>query len=188
MDTTPVKLGGGEFGLQTRVRYPDVWSLEETAGPPRLRVGPSSRHVEVLLSLARVWQADYYLLYVLLISRQGKRAPGRYQSSWPLAFDEVAAFCRTFAPFLEGDGRHHLWIGSTVEAGLLIYDHHDWIYAYGDLPAYIRVLQSQGFREGELVLPAPHHHNFNPVFDAAEDEVAAYCHWQHSPLQPDDEY
>ncbi len=89
------------------------------------------------------------MLSVLLVPRQGERQPGRYQSPLPLSLEQVATFCRRFTPFLQGDGRHHLWIGSAVNAGLLIYDQHDWIWAYGDLPAYVRVLQERGFTEGE---------------------------------------
>jgi hypothetical protein len=187
-EATSPKLGAGEWNFQTPVRYPNVYSVERTSGPERLVIGPARDHLEVLLSLAEVWQQDYYLLYVLLVPRQGKREPGRYQSPGPLTFDQVATFCRKFSSFLQGDGRHHLWIGSTVNAGLLIYDQHEWIWAYGDLPAYTRTLQAKGFTEGEVSLPVPHSHNYNSEFDAAEDELVNYWEWTHFPLQPDDEY
>lgn len=185
--TPSVKLGAGEWDFQTPVRYPNVWTVEQTTGPQRLLVGPDSRHVEVLLSLAEVWGQDYYLLYMLLVPRRGTRETGRYQSPGPLSFEQVAAFCRRFAPFLEGDGRHNLWIGSTVNAGLLIYDKHEWINAYGDLPSYIEVLERQGFTEGQINLPLPHAHNYHAAFDAAEDELAAYWAWTRFPLQLDDD-
>jgi hypothetical protein len=142
----------------------------------------------VLLSLAETWRKDYYLLYVLLAPRFGHRDPGRYQSRGPLSFDQVAAFCRRFRPFLEGDGRHHLWIGSTSGAGLLIYDHHDWIWGYGDLAAYIEVLKLRGFQEGHIELPFPHSHSYHTEFDAAEDAVAGYWEWSYFPLQHGDDY
>jgi hypothetical protein len=182
-----VKLGAGVWDVQTPVRYTDVWSVQKTTGPVRLLVAPAARHIEVLLSLAEVWREDYYLLYVLLVPRTGTRPPGRYQSPGPLSFEDVAAFCRRFAPFLEGDGRHHLWIGSTVDAGLLIYDQHDWIYAYGDVPAYVDVLRRRGFTEGRVQLPVPHSHNYHAAFDADEDELTACWDWIHSPLQAGDE-
>ena len=182
------KLGAGPWHLRMPVRYPNVYSVEQTTGPQRLIIGPSARHVEVLLSLAESWRRDYYLLYILLVPRLGKREPGRYQSPGPLSFEQVATFCRHFAPFLEGDGRHHLWVGSTVNAGLLIYDHHDWIYAYGELPEYVRMLRLRGFKEGEIDLPVPHAHGYNADYDAAEDEMASYCEWSYFPLEPGDEY
>jgi hypothetical protein len=182
------KLGAGEWENQTPVHYPNVYAVERTTGPERLIVGPACDHVEVLLSLAEVWQRDYYVLYVLVVPRQGKRKPGRYQSPGPLTFEQVAQFCRRFAPFLQGDGRHHLWVGSAVNAGLLIYDKHEWIWAYGDLPEYTRLLHSRGFSEGEVVLPVPHTHSYKPAFDAVEDELAGYWEWLHFPLQDGDEY
>jgi len=183
-----IKIGAGVFGTDTPVRYGDVWSIEATTGSPRLRVGPSGGCVDVLLSLAEVWRENYYLLYILLVPRRGNREPGRYQSPGPLSFDQVATFCRQFRPFLEGDGRHHLWIGSAVNAGLLIYDHHDWIWAYGNLAAYTEVLKSRGFQEGQLKLPAPHSHNYHSEYDDAEEELAKYWEWSYFPLQSDDDY
>jgi len=64
-EAASLKLGAGEWHLQTPFCYPDVYAVEETTGPQRLVVGPAGDHVEVLLSLAEVWQQDYYLLYVL---------------------------------------------------------------------------------------------------------------------------
>ena len=64
------KLGAGEWDVRTPVRYPNVYAVERTTGPERLIIGPTADHVEVLLSLAEVWQQDYYLLYVLLVPRQ----------------------------------------------------------------------------------------------------------------------
>ena len=185
-EMTSPKLGSGEWHFQTPVRYPNVFAVEQTSGPERLIVGPAGDHIEVLLSLAEVWRQDYYLLYVLLVPRQGKREPGRYQSPGPLSFHQVASFCRRFAPYLQGDGRHHLWVGSTVNAGLLIYDQHEWIWAYGDIPAYAQVLRERGFTEGEVELPVPHAHSYNAEFDTVEDELAVYWEWMYSPLQPDD--
>jgi hypothetical protein len=183
-----IKIGAGAYGTETPVNYPDVWSVEQTTGPERLRVGPSGGCVGVLLSLAEVWRENYYLLYVLLVPRLGQRESGRFQSPGPLSFNQVASFCRRFRPFLEGDGRHHLWIGSTAGAGLLIYDHHDWIWAYGDLVAYIDVLKGRGFREAEIKLPAPHSHNYHAEYDTAEDEIVDYCAWSYFPLQAGDDY
>ena len=182
------KIGAGEWDLRLPLRHPNVYSIEQTTGPDRLLIGPEAQHIEVLLALAELWKRDYYLLYVLLVPRLGKRDSGRYQSPGPLSFDQVATFCRRFARFLEGDGRHHLWIGSTNNAGLLIYDHHDWIWAYGELPNYIDIVQSRGFREGTVDLPVPHSHGFNAEYDKSEDELMSYCEWAYFPLQPGDEY
>jgi hypothetical protein len=38
------------------------------------------------------------------------------------------------------------------------------------------------------VLTVPHSHAYNPVFDAAEEELAGSWEWTDVPTQPDDEY
>jgi hypothetical protein len=94
---------------------------------------------------------------------------------------------RQFHQFFEGDARHHLWIGSASGFSLAVYDQHNWIYAYGDLPAYIELLKSRGFVEGEINLPTPHAHYYNEHFDEVEDEVMDYWQWKYFPLQDQDE-
>jgi hypothetical protein len=152
-----------------------------------LFIAPSSGHLELLLALAQLWREDYYVLWVLLTPRLGKRPAGRYQSPGPLTFGEMAGFCRQFRSFFEGDARHHLWIGSTAGAGLLVYDHHEWIYAYGDLASYEELLLQKGLTEGDSELPSPHSHAYNAAFDADEDAVAAFWEWEHFPLAPGDD-
>ena len=170
------------------VRYSNVYCLESTTVAPRLVVGPAENHIELLLSLAQLWREQLGVLYVLLVPRLGKREPGRYQSPGPLDFEQVVAFCRRFREFFEGDGRHHVWIASASGPGLLVYDQHDWIYAYGDLPAYVQLLKSQGFVEGEIKPPSPHAHSYNESFDRSEDELMSYWQWKYFPLQDQDEY
>lgn len=106
----------------------------------------------------------------------------------PLPFDSVAGFCRRFATFLESDGRHHLWISSPEAGGTLVYDQHEWIWAYGDLPTYLDVLADLGLREGEIELPFPHAHQYHPENDADARALMEYWEWIHSPLRPGDEY
>ena len=127
------KLGSGQGDLQQPVRYPNFWSVEPTTGPDRLVIAPAGDQVDVMRALCEEWPGDYFLLYVLLVPRLGTREPGRYQSPAPLSFERISEFCDRFRAFLQTDGRHHFWIGSCMESGLLVYDHHDVIYAYGDL-------------------------------------------------------
>lgn len=183
-----IKVGAGEWSSQQAVRFGDVWSVEHTTGPDRLIIGPAAQQVDLLLSLAQLWRGGFFLLYVLLVPRQGKRDPGRYQSPGSLSFAEITAFCHHFQQFLETDGRHHIWIGSTSGAGTLIYDQHNWIWAYGDLDAYIKTLTARGFTQGPVELPVPHSHNYHPTNDQWEEELMAYWKWVDFPLQPGDEY
>lgn len=179
------KLGDGD--VEPRVfKHADVFEREQTTGPDRLRIGPRSRHIDLLLSMASTWTSPCMMLYVLLVPRRGLREPGRYESPIPLTFEEVEQFCVRFSEFLERDGRHHLWIASR-DGELLVYDKHQWIYAYGDLAAYESILTANGLRRGTLDLPVPHCHHYHREFDDAEEELMAYWPWQHSPLRPGDD-
>jgi hypothetical protein len=162
--------------------YSNTWAVEET-NPRRLLIGPSGNHIDLLLALAELWQENYFLLYVLLNPQNQNYRRGRYESPAPLSFAQVSAFCRTFQEYLETDGRHHLWIGSTVGAGTLVYDHHNVIFAYGDLNAYRDVLARLGLSEGAVRIPETHSHHYHPCNNAKEDEMSKYWNWKYYPLQ-----
>jgi hypothetical protein len=169
------------------VRYGDVWVRQKTSGPERLAIAPSEKPLDVMRALAEAWQGGYFLLYVLLIPRREDHPAGRYQSPGPLSFAQVTEFCETFGAFLESDGRHHFWIGSVGDEGILVYDQHGVLYAYGDLPRYIDLLTARGFGEGEVRFPAPHRHHYHPANNAALEAMLAYWEWGYFPLQPGDE-
>ena len=168
-------------------RHGNVFSREQTSGPARLVVAPEADAVGTLLDLARSWNGDYWLLYVLLVSRRGNPA-GRYQSPSSLDYDELCAFLREYGSFLASDGRHHFWIGSTDKEGLLIYDQHDVIYAYGNLDAYETRLAQRGLKMGDVAFPYPHTHCYNSENDEDEAKLIAHWDWLHFPLQAGDEY
>lgn len=180
------KLGAGPPGSQTTFAHPHVFERQQTSGPERLCIGSLGGHVELMLDLAATWNAPCAVLYVLLVPRRQKRDPGRYQSPPPMPFDTVAAFFDRFRTFFEMDGRHHVWI-ATTRGETLVYDHHDWIYAYGDLAAYETILNRHGIRPGQIELPVPHSHHYHHQFDDMEDELMRHWDWTYSPLHPDDD-
>ena len=169
------------------VQFGAVYERERTTGADRLRIAADANAVDLLLALAATWSGDIGVLYVLLVPRQGNREPGRYQSAAPMSFGEASEFLCTFRDFFESDGRHHVWLCSVAGAGTLVYDHHNWIYAYGDLSAYERILAQRGFRSGPITLPVPHTHNYHAANDQAEEELMSAIEWRHFPLGPDDE-
>lgn len=183
-----VKLSTWDGRVWTPVRSEDVWEVEQTAGPRRLVIAPAEGHVDVLLSLAETWGRDYYILYLLLVPRRDTHLPGRYQPPGPLSFEDVSEFCSTFRDFLETDGRHHVWIGSTTGTGTLVYDQHNVLFAYGDLGRYLDVLKRRGFRPGPVRFPAPHGHLYHPSNDEAEDRLIGHWNWTRFPLQAGDEW
>ena len=179
------KFGEGEYRQSTAFCHPNRFEWLESGGGVRLCIGPSVNHIDIMLDLAQTWTADWVILYVLLAPRAGNREAGRYQSPAPLDFESVHAFCDRFRSFLESDGRHHFWLASR-NGGTLVYDNHQWIYAYGDLASYETVLRHHGLQPGKLSLPSPHSHHYHAEFDAEEDALMSYWDWTHSPLRDGD--
>jgi hypothetical protein len=169
-------------------RYGNIFFREPLSSGDRLVIGPYDRHVELMLALAETWPTQqYYVLYVLLVSHSGA-GEGRYQSPPITSFEDLQAFFYTFDSFFESDGRHHVWIGSTANEGLLVYDQHNVIFAYGDVSSYEAVLASRDFTEREFWFPAPHCHSFPPPNVQQEEEVLSYFTWEKFPLQDGDEW
>jgi hypothetical protein len=131
-------------------------------------------------------QGPFGVLYVLLVSREGHQC-GRYQNPTPIGRDDLERFLYSFREFFEQDGRHHLWVLSVRGEGQVIFDNHNVVYAYGELDAYERVLQSRGFSEGMICTPVPHTHNYHPAFDACENDLLAYWDWKQFPLEDSDD-
>lgn len=175
-------------GKHAPFSYDGLWAVQRTSGPDRLVVAPGhGEHVNVLLELARCLPEPFGILYVLVVPRTGEHSSGRYQSPAPTSLEETETFVRRFAPFFEGDGRHHLWLMSLPAKATLVYDNHDLIYAYGPADKYKAVLESRGLRQGNVGIPAPHQHCYNVEFDDAERDLMSFWEWLHFPLQPDDD-
>jgi hypothetical protein len=168
--------------------YGDVFFRQPTSSGERLVIGPSSEHVEAVLALARTWPTEqFYILYVLLVSHSGAE-PGRYQSPPIESFEDLQVFFYTYHTFFESDGRHHIWIGSPTGDGLLVYDQHNVIFAYGDLSSYEHVLASRGLSQREFWFPSPHRHAYPSTNVRQEEELLRHFPWQRSPLQEGDEW
>ena len=168
--------------------YGNVCFRQPTSSGERLVIGPSSEHIEVMLAVARTWAAQqFYVLYVLLVSRNGAE-PGRYQSPLIESFEDLQVFFYTHESFLESDARHHIWIGSPSNDVLLVYDQHNVIFAYGDLDGCERILASRGFKQDKFWFPSPHAHSYEPTNDRQEEALLRYFPWHHSPLQKGDEW
>jgi hypothetical protein len=135
--------------------YLGEWAVENTTGPNRLVIAPKGCHVELLLQLMEVMPEPFLLLYVLAVPRGGSE-PGRYECPEPQSRSATLEFLATFRSFLETDGRHHLWIRSTVEGSMLVYDRHHVLYAYGPLEQFEEALLSAGLQKADLIrFPVP---------------------------------
>jgi hypothetical protein len=169
--------------------YGNVYFEEPSGDATRLVIGPSQDHVGLMTQLAAELKGHpWFILYVLLVPRRQRRAPGRYQSQPFETHAELSGFLSSFRSFFETDGRHHVWIGSAANDGVLVYDQHNVIFAYGPVDRFRSILHSLGFRESNFWFPSPHSHSYAPENDAEEERLIAEGEWQHSPLQPGDEW
>jgi hypothetical protein len=172
---------------ELRHEYPNVWAVEKTTGPDRLVIAPASGHVHLLKALFSVLQGPFWILYVLLVSRKDN-LPGRYQCPGPVSREECESFLVQYREYFEGDGRHHIWVGAEYGAGLLIYDHHNVIYAYGPLEEFKVVLRASGLTQTDHVrFPVPHTHHYHSHFDEQEERILKHWEWRRSELQSGDD-
>jgi hypothetical protein len=178
-----------ERGEQIAHDYGKVFFEEPCGSSTRLVIGASSGQTELLTELAMELAGHpWFVLYVLLVPRLGNRAPGRYQSDPFETHAELASFLSAFRAFFEGDGRHHVWIGSVPNDGMLVYDHHNVIFAYGPIAGFRAILTAEGYRESPFWFPAPHCHAFVAENDSEEERLMAEREWKYSPLRPGDEW
>jgi len=165
--------------------YPNSWAREKTSGPDRLVIAPNSNHVELVLKLANQLIEPFLVLYVLVVSR-GESERGRYQSE-PMNRDQLSKFFLRYSSFFEGDGRHNVWVRSS-DGGMLIFDRHNVIYAYGPLEKFTSTLRKFGFNQSEIIsFPVPHSHHYQDKFDNSEKLILEEQSWVRSPLHQGDE-
>ncbi|MBI1373930.1 MAG: hypothetical protein GC159_14500 [Phycisphaera sp.] len=181
------KFGRLEGGDEVRHDYGDAYFVEPCGSSSRLVIGPTRDHVNLLSALSAVFVGrPWFMLYVLLVPRMGHE-PGRYQSPPFESHSDVDAFLNTFREYFEGDGRHHVWVGSD-DGELLVYDQHDVIFAYGPLRGFESILRMRGFEEKKFWFPTPHTHHYLPENDSDEERLFAEYEWQYFPLQDGDEW
>ena len=99
-------------------------------------------------------------------------------------------FFRDYAEFFEADGRHNIWVCSMKEDGQvlaqIIYDHHNVIYAYGPLDAYVAVAAARGLTEGPIVVPVDHRHQFDTRLNGVEETLIDEREWMVYPTEKSD--
>lgn len=171
---------------EERYEYANNWAREKTSGPDRLVIAPRVHYIDLLQKLAARLQEPFLLLYVLVVSR-GEGEPGRYQSELSYSAIQLHEFLDSYRDFFEQDARQNLWIRST-DGGLLVYDRHNLIYAYGPLDRFIGALTSSGLSESEDVfMRLPHVHHYHEAFDSRAKRLLTETAWIMSPLGPGDE-
>jgi hypothetical protein len=176
-------------GEQIPHDYGNLYFEQPCGQSTRLVIGPSTNHVKLMTDLATELEGHpWFVLYVLLVPRRGNHEQGRYQSPPIETHSELSAFLSAFHSFFESDGRHHVWVGSAAQDGMLVYDQHNVIFAYGPIERYKSILVSRGFRDSEFWFPYGHSHSYLPENDSEEDRLLAEYRWRRTSLQPGDEW
>jgi hypothetical protein len=165
-------------------RYERVWWRQATAGPTRVVAAVSEQRIDVVLQMAAHLSGPFLLLWVLHTPCGGSQ-PGRYQST-PLTGEELRDLLRKYTPLFEEDGRSDLWVHSKEPPATIVLDHHDLIYAYGPLDAFVGELSARGFVEGSVAIPSPHAHEYRAECDDLERALAIECDWDVTALRPED--
>jgi len=146
-----------------------VYSREQTSSGPRLRIAASSRGTALLRELTLTLTEPFLLLYMLIVPR-GQSEPGRYQSD-ELSRAEVDALFAHFGDFWDSDGRHNVWVRSSDD-GMLVYDRHNLIYAYGPLPRFESALRKLRYTTtASVTLNFVHQHSYHQEFDDLERQL-----------------
>ena len=174
---------------EERYDCPNTWLREKTSGPDRLVIAPKSHQTQLLEQLLGCLPEPYLLLYVLVVPR-GIGEPGRYESNYSYTMPQLQQFIAVYSDFFENDARHNLWIRSVSGDGLLVYDRHNVIYAYGPIEHFVAALTSAGLTESKdtrLHFHSPHVHHYHADFDAYEDRILHQEEWSLTPLLPGDE-
>ena len=167
-------------------KYADIWCIEEYLNFSRGVAAPSGGHIDLMLQIAKTYPPPYWVLYILVVSRIGQEL-GRYQCPMPLSFSELEKFCQKYKDFFESDGRHHLWIASTLTNQFLVYDRHNVIYIYDNIDNIRNYFRKSLYDEMVVKFPEPHIHLYNEKNDVFELDIINYYEWFHTELQQQDE-
>jgi hypothetical protein len=168
--------------------YPDTCTIEPVRGAVRLAITTRGSYVDLMLDLLAEVEGPFGLLYLLTVPRRDHKE-GRYQSPL-LERDALVAFLRRFRAYLDGDGRHHLWVyavGASRHYPALVYNNHNLLFAYGPVERLETVLRDRGFADGLPAVPAPHMHAYRAEFDGDEDAIFEALAWSHFPLLEGDD-
>ncbi|MCB1591892.1 MAG: hypothetical protein KDI90_05515 [Alphaproteobacteria bacterium] len=164
--------------------YNNVYQKQVTENFSRLCIGSRSREINLLTDLLKYLDEPFFILYVLVVPR-GESKAGRYQSP-ELTYKNLKTFLESFSEFFEHDGRMNLWVKEKNGNGLMVFDRHNYVYAYGNLNSYEEFIVSKGYIESQLTFGGEHVHYYHKEYDAQAKGVIDYFDWVYSPLREGD--
>ena len=180
-----VKFSAGDFNKSDiEFDYGNIYQQTDNS----IKISANNNQVKLLTKLLESLKPPYYVLYVLVTSRTEKEI-GRYQSPLFENKDDLISFLRLYEDYFETDGRHHIWIGTTDNSGLIVYDQHNVVFGYGPLALFEKtIIEEFNYKQKEFEFPAPHCHSFHPENDIYEESLINYFDWDIFPLQAQDTY
>jgi hypothetical protein len=158
------------------IQYEDVYKRQTISGVHRVVIASKQNGIDLLRNLLHHYSGPFQLIYMLVTPPEGYE-PMRYELEG-LEKEEVEEFLSQYRDFLSTDARHHVWIHARTSGGTLIYDEHDWIYAYGAQEAVTQWLIENDFSESLPEIPFPHLHNENAANDQAMTELLRALPWK----------
>lgn len=159
------------------VQHANRFQHQNISGVKRILISTAQDPLELMSRLLEFYASPYRFSYFIVSSTDGTQA-SKYELS-NLTAEELKAILNQFSEFFRTDARHHLWIHATG-GGTLIYDEHDWIYAYGSQAEIANFLTQQGFEEKQPEIPFPHLHNEPRENDLRMQELLAAFDWKKS--------
>ncbi|MGR3811012.1 hypothetical protein [Jiulongibacter sp. NS-SX5] len=172
---------------ETEYHYDKIYEEEKTTVGGRLKIGAGQDQTMLLGDLLTCLEPPLFVLYVLIIDCDGFKS-GRYESPVLQTRNDALSFLNNFKDYLESDGRHHLWVGTSDGTGQLIYDQHDVIFAYGPIDRFKEHLNKECFKETEFDFPFPHVHNFHSENNKELKRLMNFWDWERYDLEEGDEY
>lgn len=174
----------GTIQSEVRVTWPNRFRREPTTGPDRLALAPAGYPLRLQHALAAAMGGPYFMVYVHLVSHGPQT--GRYEYG-ELDAGGLAEFLNRFSSTVESDARHELWVGNTRNDGMVVYDHHGILYAYGPLGKFEAIAREHGLEEGDFEPPFPHAHHYYTELDSEVENILSYCNWRRTDLRPEDD-
>jgi hypothetical protein len=157
------------------VLHQNLYHAQNISGVNRLLISTSGDPLTLLKQLLNFYGEPYRFSY-FLINATESGTPTRYELSL-LNRESLVGILDSYATLLRSDARHHIWIHASG-GGTLIYDEHDWIYAYGSQSEIVEHLQSLGFADGIPEIPFPHLHNEDRSLDAEQEKMLEAYDWK----------
>jgi hypothetical protein len=159
------------------VQQGNRFQYQNISGVKRILISTENDPLGLISDLLEFYSSPFRFSY-FIVSSTDVGEPSKYELQG-LSREQLTHILNQFSEFFRSDARHHLWIHATG-GGTLIYDEHDWIYAYGSQNEIASFLTGTGFEEKPPEIPFPHLHNEPRENDVRMRELLNSYEWKKS--------